>query len=217
MYSTLRCLESTPRPPVSFLTTPSFHDRRRARSILGSENSTPQFLAWRDSSINLATCSRAFEGMQPRYRQTPPGFASGSISVTFIPRSAARKLQRSHPARRPPLQCSSLKFQSFKKRHQPQRTRRFTKEQRRFPSCTFVPSVVDSFQGFRLSSILAPKQEGCSKLPRSSAGIARHRRHQSDDDRRKATAATPAAARTFRSSRSGSMLERDNPRIATSG
>ena len=62
-----------PSPPVSFLITLSFHDRRRAKSIFGSPNSMPQFFACRDSSINLATCSRAFEGMHPRYRHTPPG------------------------------------------------------------------------------------------------------------------------------------------------
>ena len=39
----------------------------------------------------LATCSRAFDGMQPRCRQTPPGMASSLTSVTSIPRSAASK------------------------------------------------------------------------------------------------------------------------------
>ena len=39
----------------------------------------------------LATCSSAFEGMQPRSRQTPPSRGSASTSVTFVPRSAARK------------------------------------------------------------------------------------------------------------------------------
>ena len=33
--------------------------------------------------MSLATCSSAFDGMQPRYRQTPPGFGSVSMSVTL--------------------------------------------------------------------------------------------------------------------------------------
>src|SRR6266699_2020012 len=90
-YWTLRCFESTPRPPVSFLTTSSFQARRRETSIFGSPNSTPQFFACCDSAISLATCRSDLEGMHPRYRQTPPGFNSGSISVTFNPKSAARK------------------------------------------------------------------------------------------------------------------------------
>ena len=36
---------------------------------------------WRASirRASLATCSSAFDGMQPRYRHTPPGFFSLSI------------------------------------------------------------------------------------------------------------------------------------------
>ena len=44
-YLTLRCFDNTPRPPVSFLTTLSFQERKRARSILGAANSIPQSLA----------------------------------------------------------------------------------------------------------------------------------------------------------------------------
>ena len=44
-YLSLRCLDITPRPPVSFLTTFSFQERKRAKSILGAENSIPQSLA----------------------------------------------------------------------------------------------------------------------------------------------------------------------------
>ena len=51
---------------VSRLTTLSLKSRSFARSIFGSPNSTPHAFAWRDSSISLATCSSAFDGMQPR-------------------------------------------------------------------------------------------------------------------------------------------------------
>ena len=43
------------------------------------------------SSITLAACSSAFEGMQPTLRQTPPSVGRRSTSTTFLPRSAARK------------------------------------------------------------------------------------------------------------------------------
>ena len=42
------------------------NSRSLSRSIVGSPNSTPHAAAWRDSSITLATCSSAFDGMQPR-------------------------------------------------------------------------------------------------------------------------------------------------------
>ena len=109
--STLRCFESCPNPPVSLATTPSFHPRSLFRSILGSPNSMPQFLACSASSSSLATCSKAFEGMQPRYRQTPPGFTSGSISVTFMPRSAARNAAAYPPG--PPPITATRRFEVF--------------------------------------------------------------------------------------------------------
>src|ERR1700676_1513225 len=40
--------------------------------------------------------------MQPRERQTPPGFNSGSISVTVMPRSAARNAA-AYPPGPPPI------------------------------------------------------------------------------------------------------------------
>ena len=43
------------------------------------------------SPSSRATWSSVFEGMQPRNRQTPPGFGSGSMSVTSSPSSAPRK------------------------------------------------------------------------------------------------------------------------------
>src|SRR5258708_7865707 len=109
--STLRCFESCPSPPVSLVTTLSFHPRSLLRSTLGSPNSMPQFFACSASSSSLATCSRALDGMQPRYRQTPPGFTSGSISVTFMPRSAARKAAAYPPG--PPPITATRKFDVF--------------------------------------------------------------------------------------------------------
>src|SRR4029077_5712379 len=99
---TERCLDNCPSPPVSFLTTLSFHPRSLFRSTLGSPNSMPQFFACSVSSSSLAACSRALDGMQPRYRQTPPGFTSGSIIVTFMPKSAARNAA-AYPPGPPPI------------------------------------------------------------------------------------------------------------------
>src|ERR1700719_3002109 len=108
---TERCLDNCPSPPVSFLTTLSFHPRSLFRSTLGSPNSMPQFFACSASSSNLATCSRALDGMQPRYRQTPPGFTSGSINVTFMPRSAARNAAAYPPG--PPPMIATRRFELF--------------------------------------------------------------------------------------------------------
>src|SRR5882762_10498564 len=108
---TERCLDNCPSPPVSFLTTLSFHPRSLLRSTLGSPNSMPQFFACSASSSSLATCSRVLDGMQPRYRQTPPGFTSGSISVTFMPRSAARNAAAYPPG--PPPMTATRRFGVF--------------------------------------------------------------------------------------------------------
>ena len=108
---TERCLDNCPSPPVSFLTMLAFHSRSLLRSTLGSPNSMPQFFACSASSSSLATCSRALDGMQPRYRQTPPGFASGSISVTFMPRSAARNAAAYPPG--PPPITATRRFEVF--------------------------------------------------------------------------------------------------------
>jgi len=63
--------------------------RSLSTSTFGSPNVTPSDAACRASSITFATCSSAFDGMQPRYRQTPPGFFSSSTSATCRPMSAA--------------------------------------------------------------------------------------------------------------------------------
>ena len=55
----------------------------------------------------LATCSRAFEGMQPRKRHTPPKRGSRSMIVTFIPLSAAKKAA-AYPPGPPPMIASCV-------------------------------------------------------------------------------------------------------------
>src|SRR6266850_248884 len=61
--------------------------------------------------MSLATCSSALEGMQPRYRHTPPGLISGSMRVTFMPRSAARNAAAYPPG--PPPITATRKFGVF--------------------------------------------------------------------------------------------------------
>ena len=88
--STLRCLASIRRPLVSLRTTPPFQPRSFARSICGAPKLMPCAAIDSASSITLAACSSAFEGMQPTFRQTPPRLDQRSTSTTDRPRSAAR-------------------------------------------------------------------------------------------------------------------------------
>jgi len=50
----------------------------------------PQAAMSAASSMTLAACNSAFEGMQPTFKHTPPSTGQRSISVTLRPRSAAR-------------------------------------------------------------------------------------------------------------------------------
>ena len=77
MKVTFRDFASRPSPPVCFLTTSSFQPRSLSMSIAGLPNDTPNASACFASSSTLAACSRAFDGMQPRNVQTPPGFGIG--------------------------------------------------------------------------------------------------------------------------------------------
>ncbi len=43
------------------------------------------------SSMTLAACNSAFDGMHPTFKQTPPSMGQRSIKVTLSPRSAALK------------------------------------------------------------------------------------------------------------------------------
>ena len=88
--STLRPFDMPARPPVSLPTTSSLKPRRASRSISGLPKDTPWLLISSASVITLATCSSAFEGIQPTFRQTPPRVGLRSIRTVFNPRSAAR-------------------------------------------------------------------------------------------------------------------------------
>src|SRR5205823_10367229 len=78
-------------------------------SIFGSGNWMPQLAASRASVSTRAACSSALDGMHPRYRHTPPGLGSGSIKVTFMPRSAARNAA-AYPPGPPPITASCVVF-----------------------------------------------------------------------------------------------------------
>ena len=106
-YVTPRWVLSCPKPPVKRPTTPSFQARRRSRSIDGSPKRIPHASASLASVNTLATCNSAFDGMHPRYKQTPPGLAASSINVTFSPRSAARNAA-AYPPGPPPITASCV-------------------------------------------------------------------------------------------------------------
>ena len=81
---TPRILHNSATPPVSLPTTDDLNERSRSRSTFGLAKVTPHWVASSASWIRAATCNRAFDGMQPRCRQTPPGIASSLTSVTSI-------------------------------------------------------------------------------------------------------------------------------------
>ena len=68
----------------------SLRARTALMSILGGPKAMPHSAISLVSLITRATCSRAFEGMQPRSRQAPPSCESASTKVTCMPISAAR-------------------------------------------------------------------------------------------------------------------------------
>src|SRR5580698_8192540 len=90
MRVTLRCLASSIRPLVNLVTTLSFQIRSRSRPNCGDPKTMPLAAMSAASSMTLAACSRAFEGMQPSFNHTPPRTGQRSINVTLRPRSAAR-------------------------------------------------------------------------------------------------------------------------------
>ena len=69
---TLRILAIAARPPVSLPTTFSLCDLSLARSTVGGAKVTPSDSKCFVSSMTAATCSSAFDGMQPTFRHTPP-------------------------------------------------------------------------------------------------------------------------------------------------
>ena len=87
---TLRCLASCVRPPVRRPTTLFFHSRSFSASISGSPKLTPCSAMSFASSMTFAACNKAFDGIQPTFRQTPPSTGQRSTRITSRPRSAAR-------------------------------------------------------------------------------------------------------------------------------
>ena len=69
---TLRCFAIPAKPPVNFATTASLPARTSSRSIRGSPKYTPFLFACLASSITFATCNKAFDGIQPTFKHTPP-------------------------------------------------------------------------------------------------------------------------------------------------
>ncbi|MNS71244.1 hypothetical protein D3C72_1046070 [compost metagenome] len=72
---TLRILAMAVRPPVSLPTTLFLWPSSLARSTVGAAKLTPRSAKCLTSSMTEATCSSAFDGMQPTFRHTPPSVA----------------------------------------------------------------------------------------------------------------------------------------------
>ena len=72
MTRTLRCLAIPAKPLVSVPTTLSLWARSASTSIFGAAKVTPTADMCLVSWITAAVCSRAFEGMQPTFKHTPP-------------------------------------------------------------------------------------------------------------------------------------------------
>ena len=89
----LRSSEAT--PPVSLPTTPSFQACVTARSMLAASARMPSvdmgepLVARRTRSYASAAWIKALDGMQPMFRQVPPG-AMPSTSMVATPSCAAR-------------------------------------------------------------------------------------------------------------------------------
>src|SRR5580698_4116636 len=90
MTVTLRCFASSISPLVNRVTTLFFQPRNRSRSILGGAKTIPLAPMSAASSMTLAACNRALDGMHPTFKHTPPSTGQRSIKVTCIPKSAAR-------------------------------------------------------------------------------------------------------------------------------
>ena len=77
-------------PITNLLTVLSFCLRRAPKSIFGLPKTTPAFDSSFASFIIFETCNKALEGIQPRFKHTPPNVGSRSINKTLFPRSAKR-------------------------------------------------------------------------------------------------------------------------------
>ena len=74
-----------------FVPAPFCQDSILRISILGAAKLTPWSPISAASLMICAVCKRAFDGIQPTLRQTPPIRAWRSIMMTCWPKSAARK------------------------------------------------------------------------------------------------------------------------------
>src|SRR5208282_5256377 len=106
---TLRCLARPVRPVVSRFTTPSFHPRMAVRSKAGAPKLTPWLANAAASSMTLATCRSALDGMQPTLRHTPPrvgGEESGGIAAGTGAENQYVGLEVGNDGGRGPRDCS---------------------------------------------------------------------------------------------------------------
>jgi hypothetical protein len=79
-------LKSVATPPVSCLTTPSFHCWAAVKSSSGGPTLTPSFSKVSLASLSArAVCTQALVGMQPTRRQVPPSSGSCSTQTTLAP------------------------------------------------------------------------------------------------------------------------------------
>ncbi len=98
---------SIPTPPTSFFTTSFLNWRSLARSTLGASTRMPRSAAPRISSTRFAAAMRAFDGMQPQLRQTPPS-APFSTSAVFFPSCASRMAATYPPGPAPTTTASKV-------------------------------------------------------------------------------------------------------------
>src|SRR4051812_22927849 len=99
---------ATPASPRASLpiTRSLFHLRSGSSEIRGSPKSTPNSLARSASLSTAATCSSAFDGMQPSKRHAPPRRLSRSTTTVSSPSSAHRNAAE-YPPGPPPTTATS--------------------------------------------------------------------------------------------------------------
>ena len=78
--------------------------------IVGLSKCTPIFERSCASKMVFEMCKRAFDGIQPLFKQTPPSSLSLSIRVTFFPKSAARNAAAYPPGPAPTTTTSLVSF-----------------------------------------------------------------------------------------------------------
>ncbi|AIW88357.1 hypothetical protein bwei_5853 [Bacillus mycoides] len=79
------------KPPVNWLITFSFQVLILSMSVFGSPKTIPCSAKALASSITLATCNKALDGIQPTFKQTPPKVLYLSTITVSKPKSAHLK------------------------------------------------------------------------------------------------------------------------------